>query len=90
MGYEQRGEWPFNVERLGYVTVCAYIAKVLAQNPARQREILVGQDAVRKARAGDGVHRPKLQVFGRVECDAHTLDARMVVMVKRLYPTFGD
>lgn len=55
LGYEQRGEWPFNVERLGYVTVSAYIAKVLAQNPARQREILGGQDAVRKARAGDGV-----------------------------------
>ena len=81
LGYEQRGEWPFNVERLGYVTVCAYIAKVLAQNPARQREILGGQDAVRKARSGDGVHRPKLPVFGRVECDAHKLDARMVVMV---------
>ena len=36
LGYEERGEWPFNVERLGYVTVCAFIDKVLAQNPQRR------------------------------------------------------
>lgn len=81
LGNEERGEWPFNVDRLGYVTINTFISKVLAQNPKRQREILGGQNAVRKARAGDGVERPRLQVFGRVECDAHKLDARMVVMV---------
>ncbi len=81
LGYEQRGEWPFNVERMGYVTICGFIDKVLSENPQRQREILGGIDAVRKARAGDGAERPRLQAFERVECDAHKLDSRMVVMV---------
>ena len=81
LGYEQRGEWPFNVERMGYVTICGFIDKVLSENPRRQREILGGNDAVRKARAGDGAERPRLQVFDRVECDAHKLDSRMVVML---------
>ncbi len=47
----------------------------------RTRQLLGGPQAVRKARAGDGTKRPELQGFDRVECDAHKLDARMVVMV---------
>jgi hypothetical protein len=35
VGYEERGEWPFNVDRLGYVTINTFIFKVLAQNPKR-------------------------------------------------------
>lgn len=81
LGYESRGEWPFNVDRMGYVSVIAFIRKVLNENPRRQRELAGGPDAQRKARAGDGTERPDLKVFERVECDAHKLDARMVVMV---------
>ena len=33
LGYEERGEWPFNVDRLGYVTINTFISKVLAQIP---------------------------------------------------------
>jgi len=80
-GYEARGEWPFNVERMGYQTICAFIDKVLDENPKRQIEILGGDTAKRKAKAGDGVDRPALRVFERVECDAHKLDCRMVVLV---------
>lgn len=80
-GYEARGEWPFNVERMGYQTICAFIDKVLDENPKRQIEILGGDTAKRKAKAGDGVNRPALRVFERVECDAHKLDCRMVVLV---------
>lgn len=80
-GYEKRGEWPFNVERMGYQTICAFIDKVLDENPKRQIEILGGKTAERKARAGDGVDRPALRVFERVECDAHKLDTRMVVLI---------
>lgn len=80
-GYEQRGEWPFNVERMGYITICAFVDRVLAENPARHIEIVAGETGKRKAKAGDGVDRPALRVFERVECDAHKLDARMVVMV---------
>lgn len=28
-GHERRGEWPFNVQKLGYVSICRYIDKVL-------------------------------------------------------------
>jgi len=80
-GYEERGEWPFNVERMGYQTICAFIDKVLDENPKRQIEILGGETAKRKAKAGDGVDRPVLRVFERVECDAHKLDCRMVILV---------
>ena len=80
-GYERRGEWPFNVEKLGYVTIAAFIDRVLAENPARQRLLLGGEDARRKALAGDGSGRPHLAAFERVECDAHKLDVRMVVAV---------
>jgi hypothetical protein len=80
-GFEQRGEWPFNIARLGYTSICRYIDRVLQQHPRRQRQLLGGRDAERKARAGDGTHRPPLRLLQRVECDAHKLDARMVVMV---------
>lgn len=81
LGYEKRGEWPFNVELMGYQSICAFIDKVLNENPKREIEILGGKTAERKARAGDGVDRPALRVFGRVECDAHKLDSRMIVLI---------
>lgn len=80
-GLEARGEWPFNVEKLGYVSICKFIDRVMDENPRRQRQLLGGQDAERKARAGDGADRPRLRVFQRVECDAHKLDSRMVVAI---------
>lgn len=79
LGYERRGEWPFNVEKMGFVTVAKFIDRVLADNPRRQRLILGGEEARRKAIAGDGTRRPELALFDRVECDAHKLDIRMVV-----------
>ncbi len=80
-GLEARGEWPFNVEKLGYVSICKFIDKVMDENPRRQRQLLGGHVAERKARAGDGADRPLLRVFQRVECDAHKLDSRMVVAI---------
>jgi hypothetical protein len=80
-GLEARGEWPFNVDKLGYVSICKFIDKVMDENPRRQRQLLGGKDAERKARAGDGADRPDLRVFQRVECDAHKLDTRMVVLI---------
>lgn len=79
LGYEQRGEWPFSVEKMGFVTIAKFIGRVLAENPQRQRLILGGEEARRKAIAGDGTQRPELALFDRVECDAHKLDIRMVV-----------
>lgn len=80
-GYEARGDWPFNVEKMGYVTIGKFIDRVLDENPRRQRQLMGGQTAERKAKAGDGTARPQLAVFQRVECDAHKLDARMVVLI---------
>lgn len=80
-GFERRGEWPFNVEKRGYVTLARYIDRVLAEHPSRARQLAGGAEAVRKARAGDGTRRPPLAPFDRVECDAHKLDARMTVLV---------
>ncbi len=80
-GFEARGEWPFTVEKLGYVSICKFIDKVMDENPRRQRQLLGGHEADRKSRAGDGADRPNLRVFQRVECDAHKLDSRMVVLI---------
>lgn len=81
LGYERRGEWPFTVEKLGYVSISKFIDRVLAENPHRQRLLLGGEDARRKSIAGDATKRPHVEPFGRVECDAHKLDVRMVVAV---------
>lgn len=32
-GFERRGEWPFNVERRGYVSISKFIDKVLDEHP---------------------------------------------------------
>ena len=79
LGYERRREWPFNVEKLGYVSIAAFVDRVLAENPQRRRLLVGGEEARRKAIAGDGTQRPELAVLDRVECDAHKLDGRMVV-----------
>lgn len=67
-GFEHRSEWPLNVEKRGYISISKFIDKVLDEHPQRQRAIFGGNDAVRKARAGDGAERPRLQAFDRVEC----------------------
>ena len=81
MGLEARGEWPFNVSRQGYVTVCKHIAAVLASNPKQATKVLGGPEAEKKAKAGDGTSRPELLVYQRVECDAHHTDVHCVVLV---------
>ncbi|WP_029050246.1 hypothetical protein [Cupriavidus sp. amp6] len=64
---KQRGEWPFKAEKRGYVTPARYIDRVLAESPARPRQLAGGQEAVRKARSGDGTRRPMMAPFERVE-----------------------
>jgi hypothetical protein len=71
--------WPFDREKQGKVTLSKFIEQVLDQNPIRARELEGGPEAVKKAKAGDGVDRPKLRLLERVECDAHKLDVRCVV-----------
>jgi len=73
--------WPFDREKQGKVTLSKFIEDVLDQYPNRARELVGGPEAVKKAKAGDGVDRPKLRLLERVECDAHKLDVRCVINV---------
>lgn len=74
-------KWPFTVAKQGQVTIGAFIDKVLADHADKARAIEGGPEAVKKAKAGDGTKRPNLLLYRRVECDAHKLDARCVVLV---------
>jgi len=81
LGYEVRGEWPFNTESNGYSTICRYIDKVFAANPKEAIRAIGGPDLERKLASGDGVDRPVVNAFDRVEMDAHCLDGRFCVMM---------
>ena len=81
LGYEKEGLWPFNTENLGYQSIRYYIWKVLNEHPQLALSKIGGPDAISKAKASDGTQRPDFKLFDRVECDAHKLDIRMVVMV---------
>lgn len=78
---EVKGEWPFNTERMGYVTICKYIDRVLDAHPRAKVSSQGGADAVVKMRSGDGVNRPVFSPYFRVECDAHKKDGRFIVLV---------
>lgn len=73
--------WPFNREKQGRVTLSKFIDHVLDQHPRRALELEGGPEAVKKAKAGNGVDRPKLRLLDRVECDAHKLDIRCVINI---------
>lgn len=81
IGLEERNEWPFNAEKLGYVSILEYIKRTIKSNAKKALVIYGGSDAVKKGLAGDGADRPVFKLFDRVECDAHKLDARMVVRI---------
>ena len=87
LGYEVRGEWPFNTENNGYNTVCRYIDQVLAANPKKAVRAIGGPSLEKKILAGDGVDRPVWEVFQRVEMDAHKIDGRFCVALPQ--PTGG-
>ncbi|MCV9925960.1 hypothetical protein, partial [Acinetobacter baumannii] len=67
IGLEERNEWPFNAEKLGYVSILEYINITIKSNAKKSLEIYGGPDAVKKGLAGDGVDRPVLKLFDRVE-----------------------
>lgn len=81
LGYELRGEWPFNTTSNAYSTVCRYIDDIHNQNPKKAACAIGGPDLQRKLISGDGVDRPVEKIFQRVEMDAHKLDGRFCVMI---------
>ena len=84
LGFEIRNEWPFTVETMGYSSVIRLIDKTLSANPGRAARVVGGPDGERKMIAGDGVGRPALRPFERVEMDAHKLDGRFCVLMPHL------
>jgi hypothetical protein len=86
LGYEQRGEWPFNTETNAYFSVCRYIDRIFAANPKKASRVLGsgGSDLEKKLIAGDGVDRPINKIFQRVEMDAHKLDGIFCVMMPQV------
>ena len=80
--YEVPGEhWPFNTSKRGRVTLSTFIDQVLDDNPERARTLQGGPEADKKAKAGDGVNRPKLRLLERTEGDGHKLDVRCIINV---------
>jgi hypothetical protein len=81
LGYEARGEWPFNTKSLGYYSVRRYIDTVLDANPRALAESVGGLDLVKKLKTGDGINRPVTRFMQRVEMDAHKLDGRFCISI---------
>lgn len=81
LGYEQRGEWPFNTASNAYSTVCRHIDAVYRMSPKKAARAIGGPDLEKKLRSGDGVDRPVDRVFQRVEMDAHKLDGRFCILI---------
>ncbi|MBW0446150.1 hypothetical protein JNC06_03990 [Paraburkholderia phenoliruptrix] len=90
LGYEARGEWPFNTSSRGYVSICHYVDSVLAADPTALAETAGGPDVVKKLKTGDGSRRPVLKFMQRVEMDAHKLDGRFCVSLPLLDGGFQE
>ena len=81
LGYEIRNEWPFTVETMAYASVVRLVDKTLNANPGRAVRVVGGPDGEKKMISGDGVDRPPLPPFRRVEMDAHKLDCRICILM---------
>lgn len=81
LGYEARGDWPFNTSSRGYMAIRRHIMAVRAADPRALAMATGGPDLVTKLKAGDGGNRPVLHFMQRVEMDAHKLDGRFCVSI---------
>lgn len=85
-GYETRQEWPFGPHSAttmnpGYGALNRYVDRFLLANPRAQAREKGGESLERKLKSGDGVDRPVVRPFERVEMDAHKLDGIFCVLV---------
>ncbi|MGX9936491.1 hypothetical protein ACVFVO_13970 [Advenella kashmirensis] len=87
LGYEAEGKWPFNTKRLGYVSICSYVDKVLKENPEAAALVTGGPENKKKLLTGDGTGRPIQHLFERVEMDAHKIDGIFSISIAQ--PTGG-
>lgn len=81
LGYEEKGKWPFNTKSLGYASINRYIDKVLLSNPKIAIRSLASPEVEKKLKANDGVDRPKLNIYQRIEMDSHKIDGRFCILI---------
>jgi hypothetical protein len=74
LGYEERGEWPFNTQTLSYSSISRFVKSTLESSARAMAFARGGAEAVKKLKTGDGSRRPELAFMSRVELDAHKLD----------------
>jgi hypothetical protein len=76
-----RKQYPFNTERQGYVSLFRYVRNLIHQNIEEATRANFGSNAAKSLESGDGVDRPMLKPFQRVECDAHHIDAFFCILI---------
>ncbi len=90
LGYEKRGEWPFNTDSVAYYSIRRYIKKLLLSNPKALAAATGGPELVRKLKTGDGSGRPITKFLQRVEMDAHKIDGHFCVSMFDLDGTIKE
>jgi len=80
-GRQMTKQYPFNTERQGYVSLFKYVQKLIRENIEAATRANFGSDAAKSLGSGDGVDRPLLKPFQRVECDAHHIDAFFCILI---------
>lgn len=74
-------QYPFNTERQGYVSLFKHVQKLIHEDIEAATRANFGSDAAKSLETGDGVDRPLLKPFQRVECDAHRIDAFCCILI---------
>lgn len=83
-GFEETGKWPFNTKTMGYTSINRYVDNLLFSNPKAAIKSLASPEVEKKIKSNDGVDRPKLNVYQRVEMDSHKLDGRFCIMIPQI------
>lgn len=87
IGLDKEFEYPFNVDLLGYVSFVNYVNKLISNNPELNASNRLNSDVMKRMKTGDGTKRPSLELMGRVECDAHHLDALFCILIPTPFGT---
>jgi len=85
LGLNSPPRYPFGTETLGHRALSVYVRKLLLENGAAAIPARFGKDAAKKMQAGDGTARPIFKPYGRVECDAHHIDAIFCVLIPSIF-----
>lgn len=84
LGLDVGCHYPFNTRSLAYMSLTRHVRALLDSNPKKAAASL-GSEVAKRQRSGDGTDRPVIQPFGRVECDAHHIDAIFCILIPSLF-----